>query len=314
MTSYSENSGASQNRAVAPRIKLRNGGEIPALGIGTSPLRGAESTAQIRAAIEAGYRLIDTAENYGNEDAAGQAIRESGIDRSEIFLTTKFNRKWHSVDGVRQTYQASLERLGMDYVDLLLVHWPNPDQDRYVEAVRGLLAVDGALPVNVKVLVEGEEEVGSPHFEQLLHDHAELLRADVVVVSDTGMWAPDVPSTCVGMRGLVGFDVQVRTARGDLHSGMYGGAVPNPAHLLARWAADLHDDEGRVTIPGFYDRVREPIPDERAAFAALPFDEEAYRKRLGVPALVGERGFTTLERVWTRPTLQSCPVDRCRTV
>jgi 2,5-diketo-D-gluconate reductase A len=125
----------------APRIKLRNGAEIPALGIGTSPLRGAESTAQIRAAIEAGYRLIDTAENYGNEDAVGQAIRESGIDRSEIFLTTKFNRKWHSVDGVRQTYQASLERLGMDYVDLLLVHWPNPDQDRYVEAVRGLQAL-----------------------------------------------------------------------------------------------------------------------------------------------------------------------------
>ena len=125
----------------APRIKLRNGAEIPALGIGTSPLRGAESTAQIRAAIEAGYRLIDTAENYGNEDAAGRAIRESGLDRSEIFVTTKFNRKSHSVDGVRQTYQASLERLGMDYVDLLLVHWPNPDQDRYVEAVRGLQAL-----------------------------------------------------------------------------------------------------------------------------------------------------------------------------
>jgi 2,5-diketo-D-gluconate reductase A len=111
------------------------------LGIGTSPLRGAESTAQIRAAIEAGYRLIDTAENYGNEDAVGQGIRDSGIDRSEIFLTSKFNRKWHSVDGVRQAYQASRERLGVDYLDLLLVHWPNPDQDRYVEAVQGLQAL-----------------------------------------------------------------------------------------------------------------------------------------------------------------------------
>ncbi len=111
------------------------------LGIGTSPLRGAESTAQIRSAIEAGYRLIDTAENYGNEDAVGQGIRDSGIDRSEIFLTTKFNRKWHSVDGVRQAYQASRERLGVDYIDLLLVHWPNPDQDRYVEAVQGLQAL-----------------------------------------------------------------------------------------------------------------------------------------------------------------------------
>jgi 2,5-diketo-D-gluconate reductase A len=125
----------------APRIKLRNGAEIPLLGIGTSPLRGAESTTQIRTAIEAGYRLIDTAENYGNEDAVGQGIRDSGIDRSEIFLTTKFNRKWHSVDGVRRTYEASRNRLGVDYVDLLLVHWPNPDQDRYVEAVQGLQAL-----------------------------------------------------------------------------------------------------------------------------------------------------------------------------
>ena len=117
------------------------------LGIGTSPLRGAESTAQIRAAIEAGYRLIDTAENYGNEDAVGQGIRDSGIDRSEIFLTSKFNRKWHSVDGARQAYQASRDRLGVDYIDLLLVHWPNPDQGRYVEAVQGLQALleSGAL-------------------------------------------------------------------------------------------------------------------------------------------------------------------------
>ena len=125
----------------APRIRLRNGAEMPQLGIGTSPLRGAESTAQIRTAIEAGYRLIDTAENYRNEEAVGQGIRDSGIDRSEVFLTTKFNRKWHSVDGVRQAYEASKERLGVDYIDLLLVHWPNPDQDRYVEAVQGLQAL-----------------------------------------------------------------------------------------------------------------------------------------------------------------------------
>ena len=114
---------------------------MPVLGIGTSPLQGRDSTDQIRAAIEAGYRLIDTAENYGNEDAIGQGLRDSGIDRSEVFLTTKFNRKWHSVDGVRQAYQASKARLGVDYIDLMLVHWPNPDQDRYVEAVQGLQAL-----------------------------------------------------------------------------------------------------------------------------------------------------------------------------
>ena len=122
----------------APTISLRNGADIPALGIGTSPLRGNDSVRQIRAAIEAGYRLIDTAENYGNEEAVGEGLRASGIDREEVFLTTKFNRRWHSVDGVRQAYDASRKRLGVDYLDLLLVHWPNPDQDRYVEAVEGL--------------------------------------------------------------------------------------------------------------------------------------------------------------------------------
>ena len=126
---------------LAPTLQLRNGADIPVLGLGTSPLQGAESATQVRTALEAGYRLIDTAENYRNEDAVGQAIRDSGIDRSEVFITTKFNRRWHNVDGVRQAYQASLERLRVDYIDLLLVHWPNPDQDRYVDALRGLQSI-----------------------------------------------------------------------------------------------------------------------------------------------------------------------------
>jgi 2,5-diketo-D-gluconate reductase A len=126
------------NGSMAPTISLRNGADIPVLGIGTSPLQGEDSVRQVRAAIEAGYRLIDTAENYRNEDAVGEALRASGVDRSEVFLTTKFNRRWHSIDGVRQAYDASRKRLGVDYIDLLLVHWPNPDQDRYVEAVQGL--------------------------------------------------------------------------------------------------------------------------------------------------------------------------------
>jgi 2,5-diketo-D-gluconate reductase A len=132
---------------LAPTLPLRNGADIPVLGLGTSPLVGGESARQVRTALETGYRLIDTAENYRNEDAVGQAIRESGIDRSEIFITTKFNRRWHSLDGVRQAYEASLQRLGVDYIDLMLVHWPNPDQDRYVAAVQGLQAIldDGGL-------------------------------------------------------------------------------------------------------------------------------------------------------------------------
>jgi len=118
------------------------------------------------------------------------------------------------------------------------------------------------------------------------------------------MWAPDVPSTCVGMRGLVGFDVRVRTASGDLHSGIFGGAVPNPIHVLARVVADLHDDEGRVTLPGFYDRVRPLTPSEEASLAALPFDEQAWMATAGVERLDGEAGWSTLARVGYRPTAE----------
>ena len=171
-----------------------------------------------------------------------------------------------------------------------------------IEAARGLLQTDGRLPVNLKFLVEGEEEVGSPNFEALLRRERQRLRCDAVVVSDTGMWAPDVPSVCVGMRGLVAFDVDVRTAVGDLHSGLFGGAVPNPAHLLASIAAALHDDDGRVAVPGFYDDVRPLTPAEEASLAGLPFDEAAWMAQAGVRRLEGEAGRSVLERVGTRPT------------
>lgn len=127
--------------ALAPTRSLRSGTEMPVVGVGTSPLEGDACFRQVLAALEVGYRLIDTAESYGNEAAVGEAIRASGIDRSEIFVTTKFNRRWHSVHGARDAFEASLQRLGLDYIDLMLVHWPNPDQDRYVDAVRGLQAV-----------------------------------------------------------------------------------------------------------------------------------------------------------------------------
>ncbi len=124
--------------SVAPTVKLIHGAEMPVLGFGTSPLRGAEAATAVRTAIETGYRLLDTAENYQNEDGVGRGIRDSGVDRAELFVTSKFNRQWHSVAGVHSACEASLDRLGLEYLDLLLVHWPNPDQDRYVDAVRGL--------------------------------------------------------------------------------------------------------------------------------------------------------------------------------
>ena len=131
-------------KAPAPTVptrKLVHGAEIPMLGLGTSPVLGEEVVRQVATAIAAGYRLIDTAENYRNEEGVGEGLRTSGVDRSVIFLTSKLNREWHGVDGVRQALEASLERLGTDYLDLFLIHWPNPDQDRYVDAVRGLEAL-----------------------------------------------------------------------------------------------------------------------------------------------------------------------------
>ncbi len=173
-----------------------------------------------------------------------------------------------------------------------------------IEAVRGLLAADGTLPVNVKFIIEGEEEIGSPHFEALLHREAARLACDVIVVSDTGMIAPDVPSITVGMRGLVAFDVALVTSTTDLHSGSWGGTVPNAARVAAELATALYDADGRVTLPRFYDRVRPLSPAEEASLAAQPFDEALFMAQAGVRTLVGEVGYTPIERTTTRPTAE----------
>jgi acetylornithine deacetylase/succinyl-diaminopimelate desuccinylase-like protein len=173
-----------------------------------------------------------------------------------------------------------------------------------IEAIRGVLAERGELPVNLKILIEGEEEVGSPHFEALLQRERQRLAADVIIVSDTTMEAPDVPSTTVGMRGLVAFDVALRTATSDLHSGIWGGTVPNAALLAARLAAQLHDADGRVTVPGFYDDVCELSEEEATSLAAVPFDEDHFLRQAGVPYLEGERGRSAYERTGTRPTAE----------
>ena len=128
----------------APLIRLANGVQMPAVGLGTWPLDDAQAAEVVAQALQIGWRLIDTAENYGNETGVGEGIRRSGVPRDQVFVTTKFNRAWHSVDGVRQACEASLRRLGLSHIDLLLVHWPNPDQDRYVEAFEGLLRVQQA--------------------------------------------------------------------------------------------------------------------------------------------------------------------------
>jgi acetylornithine deacetylase/succinyl-diaminopimelate desuccinylase-like protein len=174
----------------------------------------------------------------------------------------------------------------------------------HVKALEAHLAVRGTLPVNVIVLAEGEEEVGSVHLEAFLEQHRERLRCDGVVISDSTMFAPGVPSILSSLRGLAYVQIDVRGATSDLHSGMYGGAVVNPAMALARILATLHDEQGRVAIAGFYDRVQ-PWPDAvRAQMRMLPFDEVHFRDEVGAPALGGEAGYTVLERLWTRPTCE----------
>jgi acetylornithine deacetylase/succinyl-diaminopimelate desuccinylase-like protein len=162
----------------------------------------------------------------------------------------------------------------------------------------------GGLPLNVRFLLEGEEEVGSPSLPRLLRERRAELAADLVVSADGAMWRPDEPSIAIASRGSLTFDLELAGAATDLHSGRHGGAVENPLHALAAIVAGLHDDAGRVAAEGFYDEVVELGAAERGAIAAIAFDDEAYRAGIGVPALAGEPGYTTLERLWTRPTLE----------
>lgn len=173
----------------------------------------------------------------------------------------------------------------------------------HVKALEAWLAVAGELPVNVRMLIEGEEEIGSPTLPALLVRHRDRLAADVVVISDTAMYAAGTPSICEGLRGLVYLDVVVRGPARDLHSGHYGGQVTGPALALAKLLAALKADNGWITIPGFYDDVKPVPPARRAQWAALAPSEDEVCRRIGVEELRGEPGYGVLERVWGRPSL-----------
>jgi acetylornithine deacetylase/succinyl-diaminopimelate desuccinylase-like protein len=174
----------------------------------------------------------------------------------------------------------------------------------HFKAIEAHLSQNGRLPVNIRIVLEGEEEVGSDHLDDFIRQHAAELRADVVVISDSPMFARGVPSICYGLRGLVYVQIDLRGSATDLHSGSFGGAVANPAFVLAQMIAQMKDRSGRIKIPGFYDDVRPLKEEERQAWAALPFNERAYRKDFGIPKVSGEAGYTTLERTWARPTLE----------
>jgi acetylornithine deacetylase/succinyl-diaminopimelate desuccinylase-like protein len=173
----------------------------------------------------------------------------------------------------------------------------------HVNAIEAFIKTHGKPPINLKVLVEGEEEIGSVNLDALMLEHTERLTADFVCVSDTAMFGRGIPSLCVGLRGIAYFDVTVRALSMDAHSGSFGGGVANAATALAKIIAGLHDENGKVTIPGFYDRVRALTKEERAEIESLPFDERAWLESIGASTTVGEAEYSTLERVWTRPAL-----------
>jgi acetylornithine deacetylase/succinyl-diaminopimelate desuccinylase-like protein len=174
----------------------------------------------------------------------------------------------------------------------------------HFKAIEAHLKKTGQLPVNLKILIEGEEEVGSKNLDAFIEANKTLLASDVVVISDSAMFDRGVPSICYSLRGLAYFQIDLRGTKSDLHSGGFGGAVANPAMVLAQILAQMKDRSGHIRIPGFYDDVRALSEEERAAWKTLPFNEKKYRKDLGAPKLAGEREYSVLERVWARPTFE----------
>jgi acetylornithine deacetylase/succinyl-diaminopimelate desuccinylase-like protein len=175
----------------------------------------------------------------------------------------------------------------------------------HVKSFESLLAATGKLPINVRVLLEGEEEVGGEGIASFVASKPPELKADFALVSDTELFAPGLPTLCVGLRGMIYTELEVRGARTDLHSGMYGGAAPNPFVAIAQIIAKLKDEDGHILIPGFYDDVIAPSKEELDAWKSLPFDEEEYReKEVGAKTLVGEQGYNVMERTWARPTVE----------
>lgn len=174
-----------------------------------------------------------------------------------------------------------------------------------IKALESLFnAHGGKLPINVRVILEGEEEVGGEQIAKFVREHGDRLKADFALISDTEMFAPELPTLCVGLRGMIYTEIEARGAKADLHSGMYGGTAPNPFIALAQIIAQLKDSSGRILIPGFYDAIKAPSQDELKAWRRLPFDEDHYREtEVGSSRLIGEMGFSVLERTWSRPSL-----------
>ncbi|WP_018130438.1 dipeptidase [Effusibacillus pohliae] len=174
----------------------------------------------------------------------------------------------------------------------------------HIKALEAILHTTGSLPLNFKFCIEGEEEIGSPNLDEFVEQNKELLAADVLVISDTPLLDRGKPAICTGLRGLCGLQIDVKGANSDLHSGLYGGAVQNPIHALVQILDSMRNEDGQITIEGFYDRVVPVSEEEREQYRALGYDEQKLKDELGVPEFFGEKGYSLLERTWTRPTLE----------
>jgi len=257
-------------------------------------------------------------------EAVRKSLLEAGVDKAEIYSTAGHP----VVYGEKITDPAKPTVLVYGHYD---VQPPDPlnlwhsgpfdpvirdgkiyargsadDKGQFYMHVKALeiMVKTGSLPTNIKFIIEGEEEVGSPNLATFVSAHKDLLRADVILISDTSMLSLDTPSIDIGVRGLSYIEVEVTGPNRDLHSGVYGGAVANPVTMLAKMIASCHDANNHITIPGFYDEVVEATPEERKLMAAAPYDEAAYKADLGVTELWGEKGYTTNERTGIRPTLE----------
>ena len=257
-----------------------------------------------------------------------QILLKAGADKAEVFETegnpVTYGEK--IIDGALPTVlvYAHMDVMPVDPLDLWKTNPFEPeirdgkiwargaDDDKgqgFMHAIAfEYLVKTGQLACNVKFMIEGEEEVGSSNLKKWCEKHKAMLKADVILVSDTSMIAPDIPSITVGLRGLSYWEIEVTGPNRDLHSGLFGGAVANPINELCKLIASLVDDKGRITVPGFYDDVMSVSTEERAKLSQSPFNEENYKKALDIKAVKGEEGFSTTERTGIRPTFDVCGI------
>jgi len=257
-----------------------------------------------------------------------EAILEAGADRAEVYETAgnpvTYGEKIIDPSLPTVLVYGHMDVMPVDPVDLWntdpfepvikdgIIYARGADDDKgqafmHAKAFEYLVKTD-QLPCNVKFMIEGEEEIGSPNLGQWCAENKEMLNADVILVSDTSMIAPDIPSITTGLRGLAYLQIEVTGPNRDLHSGLFGGAVDNPINVLTNMISSLQDENGKITIPGFYDDVIEVSLEEREMMAEAPFDKDAYKKAIDVEELAGERGYSTSERTGIRPSFDVCGI------